>query len=919
MAAQNPTPDESLPPDGLSDEELARMLQEAVGVEAPREDFVVSLAAQLEAELEQVWDDNADISNDAGSDTTAVETQVSVANLPEEASGVDDSCTDRPSSEQHGRGWLRTGRSLVAFVSAAVIVLSVVIWSSQPTYSWTLMLEALESQPWVESFVEQVPAEEERSMLVQPNRIEIVRRGRDVIWNDLNGGIRSLFHAESGMLLRGRPEEPSTASVEQSLLAFLLSASSETESTSGRRIGPEHDVVVLNQSWRTLGAGEEQQIELNVILGLSSDPADTIHLIAILDPQTRLPQTCYVIGRNAEAAETVRFEYPIHGPQEVYDVGVPRDAVVRHVESFKELERPLVAQRESDLARVVADSDNPEPPFGQPTAEQTAQKTTEPDSNKKTAAIPDSLVNSSVVSSTNHSESFRLIPPADLPSSANGMSRRLDALMATFWERSSVTGAETCNDEEYFRRIYLDLSGRIPTVSEYRAFHDSTIDKTESSESGSGGERQQLVEDLLNSRDHATHLGAVWRRMLLPEGADLTAYGGFTSFESWLAERFGDNMSYDRIVTELLLAEGRVSESGPILFYTALNLKPEELAAQTSRAFLGIRLECAQCHDHFFDKRLKQEDFWGFAAFFARISQPTGKMNAVSPVLRVADADRGEVTMPDSDDVIAPRHLLGESVADDSAAPGRRQQLASWITAADNPHFARATVNRVWAHLFGRGLVEPVDDMRIDNPALCPEVLDELASYFVASGFDLRNLFRVIVNSQTYQRTSRSVDDDTEQATHFARMNIKTFTAEQLYDSISVATRVSPLESQDGSLARFQNMNRRSFLSQFQAPAGQATDYQAGIPQALTLMNGVLIQSATHLESSGVLRSLQAPFFTDEQRLETLYLSTLSRLPDEDEREAMLEYVLADDEARNQRFTDVLWALLNSAEFTLNH
>ncbi len=489
------------------------------------------------------------------------------------------------------------------------------------------------------------------------------------------------------------------------------------------------------------------------------------------------------------------------------------------------------------------------------------------------------------------------------------MSRRLDQLMAACWEDEGIAPSELSGDDEFFRRVYLDLTGRIPTVSEYRDFHSDDAD----------GRRDRLIEQLLARRDHATHLAAVWREVLLPDGVDLEPYGGAAEFEEWLSERFRDNVPYDQIVHDLLLAEGRVSESGPILFYAALKLEPEKLAAQTARAFLGMRLECAQCHDHFFDHRWKQTDFWGFAAFFAQISKPEGKMDMVSPVLRVADTSHGEVTMPETEDIVAPRYPLGEAPNDDPSAASRRQQLAEWITAAENPHFARATVNRVWAHLFGQGLVEPVDDMRSDNPSACPEVLEQLSGYFIATGYDLRDLLRVIVSSDAYQRTSHATVDDRLRTMHFAQMNIKSFTAEQLYDSITVATQLEPLSTDDGSLMRYQNMDRQSFLAQFRTPPGQVTDYQAGIPQALMLMNGGLIQSATDLRSSGILRSLQAPFFSDEQRIEILFTATLARRPDDAEQQATLDYVLADPEHRYERLSDILWALLNSAEFTLNH
>jgi hypothetical protein len=230
----------------------------------------------------------------------------------------------------------------------------------------------------------------------------------------------------------------------------------------------------------------------------------------------------------------------------------------------------------------------------------------------------------------------------------------------------------------------------------------------------------------------------------------------------------------------------------------------------------------------------------------------------------------------------------------------------------------------VWAHLFGRGLVDPVDDMRPANPPLAPEVLETLSRDFAASGFDLRRLFRALVLTKTYQLTSQSEDNDPSRALHFAQMNVKSFTAEQLYDCITIATRQGPAASnapEGVGIERFQDANRQTFIEQFRAPSGQLTDYHAGIPQALTLMHGGLIHSATDLASSGLLKSLSAPFFTDEQRLETMFLSTLSRYPQPNERDLMLQQLTAAKSAadRQQLLGDVLWALLNSGEFTFNH
>jgi hypothetical protein len=219
--------------------------------------------------------------------------------------------------------------------------------------------------------------------------------------------------------------------------------------------------------------------------------------------------------------------------------------------------------------------------------------------------------------------------------------------------------------------------------------------------------------------------------------------------------------------------------------------------------------------------------------------------------------------------------------------------------------------------------VEPVDDMRPDNPAACPEVLDELTQYFVRTDFDLKKLIRTLVLTDAYQLSSRATVDDPERLRSFAQMSIKSFTAEQLYDCIAMATRMQATQtSQDGQegLMRFDNSSRRAFLEQFRAPPGQPTEYHAGIPQALTLMNGGLVHSATDISRSGLLNSLP-PFFSDKQRVETLFLATLSRQPTDSERTLMLDYVNAVEKKAEKQETlgNILWALLNSAEFTLNH
>ncbi|MCA9213485.1 MAG: DUF1553 domain-containing protein, partial [Planctomycetales bacterium] len=218
---------------------------------------------------------------------------------------------------------------------------------------------------------------------------------------------------------------------------------------------------------------------------------------------------------------------------------------------------------------------------------------------------------------------------------------------------------------------------------------------------------------------------------------------------------------------------------------------------------------------------------------------------------------------------------------------------------------------------------EPVDDMRPDNPPVCPEVLDELTHYFLDSDFDVKNLYQTLVSTNAYQLSSRSEEVESARRACFAQMNIKSFTAEQLYDCIATATRMGssqPAPNGQEGIARLANTSRSAFLEQFRAPPGQPTDYHAGIPQALTLMNGGLVNNASNASTSGLLNSLP-PFFSDKQRVETLFLATLSRKPTDAERSAMLDCLNAADGKKKKFETlgDILWALLNSAEFTLNH
>ena len=488
------------------------------------------------------------------------------------------------------------------------------------------------------------------------------------------------------------------------------------------------------------------------------------------------------------------------------------------------------------------------------------------------------------------------------------MVRRIDELVHEQLAKAKLTPAASSTDAEFVRRVYLDFTGAIPRVADVREFlADTRADK-----------RPRLIDRLLESPAHATHLANTWRNIMLPGGVNNEQITSVVGVQNWLRSRFAENVRYDNLVSELLVAtEG--DDLGPALYYTSLDLAPEKLAASTARIFLGLQMECAQCHDHPFDK-WKQADFWGYAAFFAQLQRPENGPAATGGPPRLVDLDRGDVRLPNSETVVAPRFPGGKSPAAGEAG-ARRVKLAIWMASRDNPYLARAGVNRIWALLFGRGLVEPVDDLGPHNAASHPELLAELADYFVHSGFDVRELFRTLANTQTYQRTSAG-NEAAAPPELYARRSVKTLSAEQLYDSLQrVLARPSPaMFPGANSTNPLLDPRRQAFVAQMQSQSRSPLDYQAGILQALTQMNGSEVSAATDPQQGTLLGALEAPLFADGGRVETLFLATLSRPPTVAEREKFEEHLAKAKPGEKQKaLGDLLWALLNCAEFALNH
>ena len=493
------------------------------------------------------------------------------------------------------------------------------------------------------------------------------------------------------------------------------------------------------------------------------------------------------------------------------------------------------------------------------------------------------------------------------------MANRVDAILGESWKKSGIQAAVIADDATFIRRIALDLNGVTPTAMEVRDFlNDPGTDK-----------RSRLVERLLQSPRYATHLANTWRDILLPTDLDPNQFPNTINLQSWLRQQFADNLPYDTFVAKFL---SETEARGPGVFYTALDLKPEKLAAKTSQVFLGVQMQCAECHDHPFDD-WSQRDFWGYAAFFAQLEQ-TGPMQRPGDVQSIIDKSEGEVMIPESEEAVTPKYPGGRTA---NAAEGgsRRLQLSIWMASRDNPFLPRAAVNRAWDHMFGRGLVEPIDDMSFQNEPSHPVLLNELADYFARSGFDLKNLYRTLAHTKAYQLASRipfestssrdggaESDELLRSSRAFATMNVKTLRADQVYDSIErFLTSSSGTEIFPGMRV---DQRRLQFVSQMRMQTRNLRDFERGAAQALMLMNGDETQQLTSKNKRQFTAALMSPLLSDQDRIDALFLASVSRHPTEEETNAIQS--MLDQESDHQRvFGDVLWAIVNSVEFTLNH
>jgi hypothetical protein len=527
---------------------------------------------------------------------------------------------------------------------------------------------------------------------------------------------------------------------------------------------------------------------------------------------------------------------------------------------------------------------------------------------------------------------------------------------------AKIRASPLADDAEFIRRLSLDIRGRIPTAERTAAFLADT----------DSGKRQKLIDEFLADAAYGDYFGTVWyHRMAKPtmDNRQLLSM----KFRDWLAERFNRNDTWDAIVRDILTASGDRDQNPATVFYLAhaegngrREIVPARVNASASHLFLGVKLECCECHDHMFDHSLKQTDFWGMAAFFTatqaenagrldegapgvresvpsaqvaeKASKAAAKLKAIAKVApkaaekaakaaekiaTKAAAAKGAAVIPDTGGkTVQARFLHGETpkLAGNSEY---RPILAKWLTAPENPYFAKAMVNKVWANFFGRGIVNPIDDMRSDSPNTHPALLDALAAEFTTSGFDIKHLIRCICNSNAYQRTSRPLAENREDEELYSHMKLKVMSADVLYDSLTTVLAREPAAAPGRFAAKIKakaklgpRTPREEFRNFFHAEAdddaGVVEDYTHGIPQVLRLMNSQSIG-----DTKSVVARLTKANESPEKAIEALYLRVLSRRPTADESERMVKYVAAGDAAKG--YGDAVWVLINSSEFLFNH
>jgi hypothetical protein len=497
---------------------------------------------------------------------------------------------------------------------------------------------------------------------------------------------------------------------------------------------------------------------------------------------------------------------------------------------------------------------------------------------------------------------LRYTPPSDPP--ANYIDQHVSAKL----QKVRILPSGICSDSVFLRRVMVDIVGQLPTEAEHRAFlADSSADK-----------RAKLVDRLLARKEFAEIWALEWAQLLMIKSTPAVSYKSTYLYSTWLTEQIAKNVPLDRIVRELVAASGGTFSSPATNFYQ-IETDTLKTAENVAQVFMGARIQCSQCHNHPFD-RWTMDDYYSFAAFFSQIGRKEGEDYRETIVF---NRGSGEVNHPVGGRVMSPKFLGGPLA--DCAGRDRRQVMAQWLTAAENPFFAASVSNRIWAHFYGLGIVEPVDDVRVSNPPSNPELLETLAKKLVEYHYDFKKLVRDICLSQTYQRVTQTNPSNEADQRNFAHARVRRIPAEVLLDCVSQVTETKdkfpglPLGARAVQIA--DGATTDYFLTTFGRSPREtvcACDVRTEptLSQALHLLNGETIQNK--IRAGDVVKRLLEGKKLPDEVIKTLYLRCLTREPTPEEL-AQIKKTLTGQANQKDALEDVFWALLNSREFCFQH
>lgn len=492
------------------------------------------------------------------------------------------------------------------------------------------------------------------------------------------------------------------------------------------------------------------------------------------------------------------------------------------------------------------------------------------------------------------------------------------------WQELGIVPSETCSDEQFVRRVYLDLTGTLPRPEQVKAFLANT----------DAAKRDKLVDALLETPEYTYLFANKWADILrVKRRNEANRAQGTFAFHSWIRSSISQDKPYDQFVREILAASGEESQSPPTVWYKELQ-NPEQFVDDTAQVFLGLRIACAQCHHHPYEK-WSQDDYWGLAAFFGRVGRknmqiPGGVNNQPAQRQVIFNRPSGGVTNKRTNQPAKIQPLDGQPM-EVSPEDDPRHKLVDWMASPNNPFFARAVANRYWAHFFGRGIVDPIDDMRVTNPPSNPELLNALSKELIDSKFSLKHLVRTICKSRTYQLSALPNEFNKHDKQSYARFFPRRMSAEVLYDAVCQVTG-SPASF--GGLPQDKHAPNRAIMLPDEAFPSYFLDVfgrpqrisacecervsEANLAQALHLLNSQEIQDKLSRSGGRAQTLVEGDKRSDAEKVEELFLWVFARKPSAEHLQIALQHIERAGTNKRVAYENLLWALINTKEFVFN-